>query len=107
MNKRVTQFWFPAFLTLSLSMVLLAVLEIFGPKPWVTPMPGGPRLRMTPLAVVYIILADFLAVHRRPGSISLQSCRGPVPDRFLFDRFPCFPLRRLFRDWPSSGADPR
>ena len=35
MNKRVTQFWFPAFLTLSLSMVLLAVIEIFGPKPWV------------------------------------------------------------------------
>jgi hypothetical protein len=42
MNKRVTQFWFPAFLTLSLSMVLLALIEFFGPKPWVTPMPGGP-----------------------------------------------------------------
>src|ERR1051325_9110945 len=53
MPKRVAQFWFPAFVTLSLSMVLLAVLEIFGPKPWVTPMPGGPWLRMAPLAVVY------------------------------------------------------
>jgi hypothetical protein len=59
-NKRVTQFWFPAFLTLALSMVLLALIEFFAPKPWVTPMPGGPRLRMTPLAVVYVSWLVFL-----------------------------------------------
>jgi hypothetical protein len=33
MNKRVTQFWFPAFLALALSMVLLDLIEFFGPKP--------------------------------------------------------------------------
>jgi len=52
MNKRVSQFWFPAFVTLSLSMVLLAVIQIFGPSPWVSPMMLGGRLRMTPVAVV-------------------------------------------------------
>jgi len=62
MNKRVTQFWFPAFMTLSLSMVLLAVIQIFGPNPW-TSAAGGPswgalrnpgfRIRMMPVAVVY------------------------------------------------------
>src|SRR5258708_6088094 len=40
-NKRVAQFWFPAFVTLALSMVLLAVIQIFGPSPWVGPMPAG------------------------------------------------------------------
>jgi len=33
MPKRVTQFWLPAFLTILLSMVLLAVIEVFGPHP--------------------------------------------------------------------------
>ncbi|SRR6266536_2350257 len=34
MPKRVAQFWLPAFLTLLLSMVLLAVIQMFGPNPW-------------------------------------------------------------------------
>ena len=34
MPKRVAQFWLPAFLTLLLSMVLLAVIQVFGPNPW-------------------------------------------------------------------------
>ncbi len=59
MNKRVTQFWFPAFLTLALSMVLLEVVQFFGPNPWVTPMPGG-RLRVAPVAVVYVSWLVFL-----------------------------------------------
>jgi len=53
-NKRVSQFWFPAVLTLLLTMVLLEVVQFYGPNPWVTPIPGGPNpLRMTPVAVVY------------------------------------------------------
>jgi len=53
MPKRVAQFWLPAFLTLSLSMVLLALIQRFGPNPWIAPVSGG-RLRMTPVAVVYV-----------------------------------------------------
>jgi hypothetical protein len=96
MNKRVTQFWFPAFLTLSLSMVLLAVLEIFGPKPWATPMPGGDRLRMTPLAVVYVswlVLLPFI------GALAAYlSSRAGGRSRAVFSSivFPVFPYVAFF-----------
>lgn len=52
MTKRVSQFWFPAFLTLLLAMVLLMLFQSIGPKPWVFPAWGGPP-RMAPVAVVY------------------------------------------------------
>jgi len=51
MNKRVSQFWFPAFLTLFLAMVFLMAIEELGPKPWISPALRHPR--MTPVAVVY------------------------------------------------------
>jgi hypothetical protein len=96
MNKRVTQFWFPAFLTLSLSMVLLAIVEFFGPKPWVTPMPGGPRLRMTPLAVVYVAWLVFLPFIGALGAY--LSCRAGGRSRAVFSSivFPIFPYVAFF-----------
>jgi len=36
MSNRVTQLWLPGLLTFTLSMILLALTEIFGPKPWTT-----------------------------------------------------------------------
>jgi len=36
MTNRVTQLWLPGLVTFALSMVLLALTEIFGPKPWTT-----------------------------------------------------------------------
>jgi len=96
MNKRVTQFWFPAFLTLSLSMVLLAVLEIFGPKPWVTPMPGGPRLRMTPLAVVYISWLIFLPFIGALGAYLSNRAGGRSRTVFSSIVFPVFPYVAFF-----------
>jgi len=52
MTKRVSQFWFPAFLTILLAMSFLMVIQELGPKPWVSPAWGGPP-RMAPVAVVY------------------------------------------------------
>jgi hypothetical protein len=52
MTRRVSQFWFPGFLTLLLAMALLMLIEAIGPKPWVSPAWGGPP-RMAPVAVVY------------------------------------------------------
>jgi hypothetical protein len=95
-NKRVTQFWFPAFLTLSLSMVLLAVLEIFGPKPWVTPMPGGPRLRMTPLAVVYISWLVFLPFIGALAAYLSSHAGGRSRAVFFSIVFPVFPYVAFF-----------
>jgi hypothetical protein len=95
MNKRVTQFWFPAFVTLALSMVLLAVIQIFGPTPWVDPMAGG-RLRMTPAAVVYVSWLIFLPfigalaadLSRRAGGATLAVFSSVV--------FPVFPYVAFF-----------
>ena len=96
MPKRVAQFWFPAFVTLSLSMVLLAVLEIFGPKPWVAPMPGGPRLRMAPLAVVYVSWLVFLPFIGALGAY--LSCRSGGRSNIVFSSivFPVFPYVVFF-----------
>ncbi len=35
MSNRVRQFWLPGFATLFLSTILLALTEIYGPKPWI------------------------------------------------------------------------
>ena len=48
MNNRVMQFWLPGLLTFTLSMGLLAVAEIYGPKPWIL-RSGNP-----PVMVVHI-----------------------------------------------------
>jgi len=95
-NKRVTQFWFPAFLTLSLSMVLLALIEFFGPKPWVTPMPGGPRLRMTPLAVVYVSWLVFLPCIGALGAYLSSHASGRSRTVLSSCVFPVFPYVAFF-----------
>src|SRR6266550_3377160 len=56
MPKRVAQFWLPAFLTLLLSMVFLAVIQVFGPNPWTR---AASRSWM-PVAVVYVSWLLFL-----------------------------------------------
>jgi hypothetical protein len=48
MSNRVTQFWAPGLVTFALSMGLLALAEIYGPKPWIL-RSGNP-----PVMVVHI-----------------------------------------------------
>ena len=48
MSNRVRQLWLPGFATLFLSTILLALTEIYGPKPWIMSW-GHP-----PVAVIYI-----------------------------------------------------
>ncbi len=96
MNKRVTQFWFPAFLALALSMVLLDLIEFFGPKPWVTPMPGGDRLRMTPLAVVYVSWLVFLPFIGALGAYLSGRAGGRSRAVFSSIVFPVFPYVAFF-----------
>src|SRR5437016_13964980 len=40
MNDRVRQLWLPGLLTFMLSTGTLALLQIFGPKPWVVALRG-------------------------------------------------------------------
>jgi hypothetical protein len=48
MSDRVRQVWLPGFATLSLSMILLALTQIYGPKPWI--MSSG----HSPFVLLYI-----------------------------------------------------
>lgn len=96
MNKRVSQFWFPAFVTLSLSMVLLALIQIFGPNPWISPiMPGG-HLRMTPVAVVYVAWLVFLPFIGALGAYLSKRFGGGPRAVFSAVVFPVFPYAAFF-----------
>jgi hypothetical protein len=94
-NKRVTQFWFPAFVTLALSMVLLALVQIFGPSPWVGPMPGG-RLRMTPVLPVYFSWLIFLPFIGALAAYLSRRAGGRTLTVFSSVVFPVFPYVAFF-----------
>jgi hypothetical protein len=98
-NKRVTQFWFPAFVTLALSMVLLAVIQIFGPNPWIdsmpNPMPAG-RLRMAPVAVVYVSWLIFLPLIGALAAYLSRRAGGRTLAVFSSVVFPVFPYVAFF-----------
>ena len=49
MSNRVTQFWIPGLLTFVVSTGALALLQKFGPKPWILAWSGG-----LPVATLYI-----------------------------------------------------
>lgn len=98
-NKRVTQFWFPAFVTLALSMVLLAVIQIFGPSPWIDPMPNpmpGGRLRMAPVAVIYVSWLIFLPFIGALAAYLSRRAGGRTLAVFSSVVFPVFPYVAFF-----------
>jgi hypothetical protein len=96
MSKRLAQFWLPAFVTLLLSMVLLAVFQIFGPDPWVdNPLRGG-RLRMTPVAVVYVSWLIFLPFIGALGAYLSRRAGGQRLAVFSSIVFPVFPYVAFF-----------
>jgi len=89
MTNRVKQFWLPSLLTLLLSMVLLMLIQLFGPNPW-TPATGG-RLRMMPMAVVYV---SWLLTLPLIGAMGVYlSIRAGGSPRAVFSSimFPVFP----------------
>jgi len=94
-NKRVTQFWFPAFVTLALSMVLLALIQIFGPSPWIGPMPGG-RLRMSPVLPVYVSWLIFLPFIGAFAAYLSRRAGGRTLAVFSSVVFPVFPYVAFF-----------
>jgi hypothetical protein len=53
MTNRVKQFWLPSLVTLFLSMGLLMLTQVFGPKPWTASMKSGWSL-IAPAAMIYL-----------------------------------------------------
>jgi hypothetical protein len=94
-NKRVTQFWFPAFVTLALSMVLLAAIQIFGPSPWLDAMPAG-RLRMAPVLPVYVSWLIFLPFIGALAAYLSRRAGGRTLAVFSSVVFPVFPYVAFF-----------
>jgi len=89
MTNRVKQFWLPSLLTLLLSMVLLMLIQLFGPNPW-TPATGG-RLRMMPMAVVYVSWLLTLPLIGAMGAYLSIRAGGSPRAVFSSIMFPVFP----------------
>ena len=105
MNKRVSQFWFPAFLTILLSMTFLMVIQEIGPKPW-TSSAGGPawgalrapgfRVRMMPVAMVYLSWLLTLPFIGALGAYLATRAGGRPAAVFSSVAFPVFPYLAFF-----------
>lgn len=93
MNKRVSQFWFPAFLTILLAMVFLMAIETLGPKPWIS---SARPLRMTPVAVVYFAWIFTLPFVGALGAYLSKRAGGSARAVFLSVAFPVLPYLAFF-----------
>ncbi|SRR6266403_5067695 len=94
MTNRVKQFWFPSLMTLLLSMGLLMLVQVFGPNPW-TPATGG-RLRMMPMAVVYVSWLLTLPLIGAMGAYLSIRAGGSPRAVFSSILFPVFPYLVFF-----------
>jgi hypothetical protein len=93
MPKRIAQFWLPAFLTLLLSMVLLAVIQMFGPNPWTRVVAS--RWWM-PVAVVYVSWLLFLPLIGALGAYISRRAGGSARAVFFSIVFPTLPYLTFF-----------
>jgi hypothetical protein len=105
MTNRVTQFWVPALVTLFLAMVLLPIIQMIGPKPWMPASEG--HLRMTPVAGVYVSWLLTLPPDWCDGSLSIKSGRRLTACGLQFYRFSCPALSVVFRGRPTFDLDLR
>jgi hypothetical protein len=95
MNQRVRQFWFPALLTIFLTMVVLMLAQKIGPKPWVSPAWGGPP-RITPVAVVYVSWLATLPFIGAFGAWLSRRAGGRPSTVFSSVIFPVLPYLAFF-----------
>ena len=95
MNKRVSQFWFPAFLTLLLAMTVLMVIEEIGPKPWVSAA-WSKSPRMVPVLVVYLCWLVTLPFIGGLGAYLSSRAGGRVRAVFAAVVFPILPYFAFF-----------
>jgi hypothetical protein len=97
MTDRVKQVWLPGFLTLFLSMMLLMVIQFFGPKPVIVSTSGW---RMTaPVAVIYVPWLLSLLLIGAMGA-HLAGRAGASPRAMLLSIvFPVLPYSVFFVIW--------
>src|SRR5580700_1881036 len=97
MTDRVKQIWLPGFLTLFLSMMLLMLIQFFGPQPLIVSRSGW---RMTaPVAVIYVPWLLSLLLIGAMGAY-LAGRAGASPRATLLSiLFPALPYSIFFVLW--------
>ncbi len=95
MTNRVKQFWFPAMLTLLLSMGLLMLIQIFGPNPWTVSRKSGWTL-VAPVAVIYLPWLLSLPVIAAMGAFLSNRAGGSKRAVFSSIVFPVLPYLVFF-----------
>jgi hypothetical protein len=95
MNRRVSQFWFPAFLTILLAMSFLMIVEALGFEPWVSSAWGGPQ-GTVPVAVVYLPWLITLPFIGALGAYLSGRAGAPPWAVFASVMFPAVPYLAFF-----------
>ena len=95
MTNRVKQFWFPSLMTLSLSMGLLMLIQVFGPNPWVVARKSGWSL-VAPVAVVYLPWLLSLPLIGAMGAYLSNRAGGSQRAVFSSIVFPVLPYLAFF-----------
>jgi hypothetical protein len=95
MTNRVKQFWFPAMLTLLLSMGLLMLIQVFGPNPWLVSRKSGWTL-VAPVAVIYLPWLFSLPLIGAMGAYLSKRAGGSQRAVFSSIVFPVLPYLAFF-----------
>ena len=97
MTNRVKQLWVPSLLTLLLSMGLLALIQIFGPKPWLFGWDGKSRWTfVAPALMVYVPWLLSLPVIGAMGAFLSSRAGGSRRAVFSTIVFPVLPYLVFF-----------
>lgn len=91
MTNRIRQFWIPGLLTFVLAMSFLALLQKFGPKPWVVALRG-----VLPVATLYIPWLLSLPLIGATGAYLSHRTGGSQRAVFSSIVFPVLPYLLLF-----------
>lgn len=95
MTNRVKQFWLPSLVTMLLTMGLLALIQIFGPNPWVIARKSAWSL-IAPVAVVYLPWLLSLPVIGAMGAYLSNRAGGSRRAVFSSIVFPVLPYLVFF-----------
>jgi hypothetical protein len=95
MTNRVKQFWFPALVTLLLSMGLLMLIQVFGPSPWAVSRKSGWTF-VAPVAVIYLPWLLSLPVIGAIGAYLSNRAGGSRRAVFSSIVFPVLPYLAFF-----------
>ncbi|HXJ05140.1 MAG TPA: permease prefix domain 1-containing protein [Candidatus Acidoferrum sp.] len=110
MSNRVRQFWLPGFATLFLSTILLALTQIYGPKPWILSLSHPPVLL---IYIPWLFCLPFVGAvgaylsHRAGGSartIFLSTIFSALP--FLASIVVIFPVSLIFDRFIAHNIAP-